>query len=231
MRDGFDGLPIAEIALSAGGMFLVLTTLMNEPTSVLPQKPIHLIIFITICLLGGVATLFPRRCSLDIPVSGDLQPARYTKFLGTRIIHGHHSDCIGFSNHEIRLSEKRICAGCLGLLTGSILAILITTTQIIQNILIPPQSGYLGLLFVAAGLAYSVLVPGSPPALRTSLNALLVTGFALVYLSLTSTRGLGLLGISFGLFWMFTRIRLSRWSHERLCAGCNESCEEKKSES
>jgi hypothetical protein len=229
MRDRFDDLPIAEIVLSFGGMMLVLAILRNEPTSVTTQNPVHLILFITICVLGAVATVFPRKCSPDIPRSSDLQSARYTMFLGTRIIHGHHSDCIGFRNHEIHLGEKRICAGCLGLLAGSILAILITTTQAIQSIPVPPQSEYLGLIFVAAGLAYSVLVPGSSSALRVSLNALLVTGFALVYLSLTRARGLGLMGISLGIFWMFTRIRLSRWSHERLCTGCDEPCEEKKS--
>ena len=227
MRDRFDGLPLAEIVLSGGGMVLVLATLRNEPSSVTPKNPAHFIIFISLCVLGAIATLFPRRCSPDLPTSSDLPPSRYTEFLGARIIHGHHSDCRGLSNHEIRLGEKRICAGCLGLLAGSILAILLATTQTIQSIPVPPQLGYLGLLFVAAGLAYSVLVPGSPPALRTSLNALLVTGFALAYFSLTSARGLGLMGISLGIFWMYTRIRLSRWSHERLCASCDEPCLEK----
>jgi hypothetical protein len=71
------------------------------------------------------------------------------------------------------------------------------------------------------------MIPGSPPVLRTALNAFLVTGFALVYLGLTSAQGLGLMGISLGIFWMYTRIRLSRWSHERLYDGCDEPCNEK----
>jgi hypothetical protein len=227
MRDRFDGLPLAEIVLSGGEMVLVLATLRNEPHSVTPQNPAHFIIFISLCVFGAVATLFPRRCSLDLPTSGDLHLSRYTEFLGVRIIHGHHSDCRGLNNHEIRLGEKRICAGCLGLLAGSILAILLAATQTIQSIPVPPLLGYLGLIFVAAGLTYSVLVPGIPPALRTSLNALLVTGFALVYLSLSSVSGLGFMGLSLSIFWMYTRIQLSRWSHERLCAGCDEPCNEK----
>ncbi len=227
MRERFDGLPLPELVISAVGMILVLIALGSGLSPVTQQNPAHLIMFVAVCALGAVATLFPRRCSPEIRVTGDLHPSRYTDVLGIRVIHGHHSDCSGFSNHEIRLGEKRICAGCLGLLAGSFIAIILTVTQAIQSIPVPPQSGPLGLAFVAAGLAYSVLIPGSPPVLRTVLNALLVTGFALVYLVLTSVRGLGLMGISLGIFWMYTRIRLSRWSHERLCAGCDEPCYEK----
>jgi len=227
MRERSDRLPLPELVLSAVGMVLVLKALENGLSPVTQQDPVHLILFVALCVLGAVATLFPRRCSPEIRVSGDLPPSRYTDVLGVRVIHGHHSDCSGFSNHEIRLGEKRICAGCLGLLAGSLIAIIITVTQVIQNVPVLPQSGLLGLAFVAAGLAYSVLIPGSPPILRMALNAFLVTGFALVYLVLTNLRGLGLMGISLSIFWMYTRIRLSRWSHERLCAGCDAPCNEK----
>ncbi len=227
MSARFNGLPLPELVLSAVGMILVLYALENGLSPVTQQNPAHLIMFVALCALGAVATLFPRRCSPEIRVSGDLPPSRYTDVLGIRVIHGHHSDCSGFSNHEIRLGEKRICAGCLGLLAGSLIAIILTVTQAIHSIPVPSQSGLLGLAFVAAGLAYSVLIPGSPPVLRTALNVFLVTGFALVYLVLTSVRGLGLMGISLSLFWMFTRIRLSRWSHERFCGGCDEPCNEK----
>lgn len=228
MRERFDGLPLPELALSAVGLILVLSAQANGLSNVTQQNPAYLIVFVVLCALGAVATLFPRKCSPEIRVTGDLHPSRYTDVLGIRVIHGHHSDCSGFSNHEIRLGEKRICAGCLGLLAGSLIAISITVAQAILNIPVPPQSGLLGLAFVAAGLAYSVMIPGSPPVLRTVLNVFLVTGFALVYLVLTSVRGLGLMGISLGVFWMYTRIRLSRWSHGRLCAGCDEPCNEKK---
>ena len=205
-------------------MILVFSALENGLSPVTQQNPAHLIIFVVLCVLGAVATLFPRRCSPEIRVTGDLHTSRYTDVFGVRVIHGHHSDCSGFSNHEIRLGEKRICAGCLGLLAGSFMAIIIAVALAIQSVPVPPQSGPLGLAFVAAGLAYSVMIPGIPPVLRTVLNALLVTGFALIYLVLTGVRGLGLMGISLSIFWMYTRIRLSRWSHERLCAGCDEPC-------
>jgi hypothetical protein len=229
MKERLDGLPLPELVLSAVGLILVFNALANSPSPVTQQNPTYLLIFVALCALGAVATLFPRKCSPEIRVTGDLHPSRYTDVLGIRVIHGHHSDCGDLSNHEIRLGGKRICAGCLGLLAGSLIAITITVAQAIQSIPVSPQSGYLGLAFVAAGLSYSVVLPGSPPVLRTVLNALLVTGFALVYLVLTNVRGLGLMGISLSIFWMYTRIRLSRWSHERLCAGCDEPCNEKMS--
>ena len=228
MRERFNGLPLPELVLSAIGLILVFSAIANGLSPVTQQRPVHLFIFVSLCVLGVVATLFPRRCSPEVRVTGDLHPSRYTDVLSIRVIHGHHSDCSGFSNHEIRLGGKRICTGCLGLLAGSFMAIIITVAQATQRIPVPSQYGFMGLAFVAAGLAYCVIFPGSPPVLRTVLNAFLVTGFALVYLGLTSVRGLGLMGISLGIFWMYTRIRLSRWSHERLCAGCDEPCNEKK---
>ena len=216
MREKLDGLPFPELALSAVGMILVLVALGRGLSPVTQQNSVHLILFVVLCILGAVATLFPRRCSPEIVVTDDLHPSRYTEVLGIRVIHGHHSDSRRFRNHEIRLGEKRICAGCLGLLAGSFIAIIIAVTQAIQNIPVPPPFGYLGLAFVAVGLVYSVVIPGSPPVLRTVLNFFLVTGYALVYIALTGVRGLGLLGISLSIFWMYTRIRLSSWSHDRL---------------
>jgi hypothetical protein len=228
MRERFESLPFPELVLSAVGMALVLIALENSLSPITQQNPIHLIIFVSLCVLGAVATLFPRRCSPEIRVTGDLHVSRYTDVLGLRIIHGHHSDCRDLSNHEVLLGEKRICAGCLGLLAGSFIAVFLTATQGIQRMPVPFQFGYLGLAFVAAGIVYSVVIPGSPPVLRTVLNAFFVTGFALEYLVLTSARDLGLMGISLSIFWMYTRIRLSRWSHERLCAVCDEPCDGKK---
>jgi hypothetical protein len=228
MRERFDGLPLPELVFSAVGMIFVFIALENGLSSVTQQNPVHLILFVSWCGLGAVATLFPRRCSPEIRVYGDLPVSRYTEILGIRIIHGHHSECSDLSNHELLLGEKRFCAGCLGLLGGSFIAVLFTVTPAILGVHVPLLFGYLGLTFVAAGIVYSAVVPGSPPGLRTVLNVFLVTGFALVYLVLTSVRDLGLMDISLNIFWMFTRIRLSRWSHERLCAVCDEPCDEKK---
>jgi len=227
MKDARNGTPLAETLLSAVGIILVFWALGGEPAQPVPQDSYQFAAFIAICALGAFATLFPRRCSPEIPRSRDLHPAGYTEFLGARINHGHHKDCEEFINHEILIGGKRVCAGCLGLLAGSILAVAITSHQFVQGYAVGPLSGYLGLAFVVSGLAYSILAPGSPSGFRTLLNALLVTGFALVYLSISSARGLGLLGISFSVFWMFTRIRISRWSHDRPCAGCEEPCIDK----
>lgn len=229
MKDARNGLPLAEILLSALGIILVFWALRGEPAQPSPQDPLQLAAFMTLCTLGAIATLFPRRCSPEIPRNLDLHPAMYTEFLGARIIHGHHRDCPELVNHEIFLSGKRVCAGCLGLLMGSVLAVAIAYLQFVRGFPVDPLSGYLGLVFVASGLVYSVLVPGSPPKVRTVLNALLVTGLVLVYLSLSAS-GLGFMGISLGIFWIFTRIRISRWSHDRLCAGCEEHCIEKMGE-
>ena len=192
--------------------------------SVAQQKPAYFLVFLIICSLGAIATLFPHKCSPEVRSTQELHPSRFTEGLGIRVVHGHHSDCVGFMNHEIQFRKKSLCAGCLGLLAGSLIAIILTVIFFTERLSMPPQTGYLGLIFITAGLVYNLVIPESPPILRIILNAFLVIGFALVHLILTNIYDLGLMSISLSIFWMFSRMRLSRWSHNKICSNCDMPC-------
>ena len=46
---------------------------------------------------------------------------------------GHHPNCDEFSNHKIIIKNKTCCAGCLGLLIGSIVNIILIIFYIIND--------------------------------------------------------------------------------------------------
>jgi hypothetical protein len=131
----------------------------------------------------------------------------------------------------MRIGEKSVCAGCLGLLMGSLIAIFITIIQETQRIPMYQQTGFVGIVFVIGGLLHPTFFQKSKPIFRIILNSFFVIGFALVYIALSTVRDLGLLGIGLCVFWMYTRILLSNWSHDRICNTCDMICIEKEGKS
>jgi hypothetical protein len=184
-------------------------------------------VFSSLCILGGSATLFPHRCSPSISLADSLEPTRYTEFQGVRLVHGHHSTCGRFEDHEFKLKGKTLCSGCTGLLIGSIGSFTITTLHFVYNYRFPVFAGYLGLGFVVLGLLYIPLLKKTVTPLRLAFNAFFVLGFGLL---LSAVDGLGdpvldAIVIGLSVYWMFTRILLSRWSHDKVCSGCDDPCE------
>jgi hypothetical protein len=219
--------PFPELLISVIGILLTISILNKDKPHFSQQNPTYLLIFITLCILGAIATIFPRVCSFELNKNSSLPASRFTHVLGVNIIHGHHMDCTGFTNHEIRIGEKSICAGCLGLLIGSLIAIFITIIQATQRIPMQNQIGFLGIVFVIGGLPYPIVFQKSKPILRITLNTFFVIGFALVYIALSTMSDLGLLGIGLCIYWMYTRIILSNWSHDKICNNCDVLCIEK----
>ena len=186
-------------------------------------------VFSVITILGGMATLFPHMCSATINVSGDLDASRFTELVGYRLVHGHHPSCGDFDDHELKLGGKSLCAGCIGLLIGSTLALVISMFPLIYRYTSSPITGYIGLVLVFLGLIHSTILKSEPPALRTIINALFVMGFSLTLVSSTKFGNLsqGLLLISLCVYWMYTRIQLSAYRHDTICGSCEKPCDKK----
>lgn len=199
-------------------------------------------VFALVCVLGITAVFFPAGCSRAIGhgrVRSSTAPGlektgsepSVSNLMGLRLTHGHHPPCDRFASHEFRVAGKTFCTGCAGLLTGA-LAVLIGTGlyfftgwQIDGSgyaLLIAP--GVLGVLF--ALLQFHVFNI-QRTALRLMINAffvvstfLILVGLDLLVRSLT----LDLVVISFSVFWLYTRISLSNWDHERICSSCHVPC-------
>lgn len=147
--------------------------------------------------------------------------------LGVRIVHGHHPICDGFQGHEFTVSSKTFCASCLGLFIGASAALVTATMRFVFGFTYHPAAAFIGIGCVVLGLTYAPLLRTDMPILRSIFNVGLVTGFALLLAVADEVGGLelDLLVIGICVFWMFTRIQLSNWEHDRICRGCGYGCE------
>ncbi|MGD2142257.1 MAG: hypothetical protein PVH79_02105 [Candidatus Bathyarchaeota archaeon] len=203
----------------------------------LPTNPINSLdgitlwlVFTAISLLGAMVTLMPHLCSQSFMSHSKLDPSRYTMIRGFKLIHGHHPDCVEFEHHEFRYSGRRYCAGCIGLFVGALIAVVIASSYLLFGWEgWPIKLGYLGATSVVTVLGLLTFTSVSKPVLRALFNVILVVGFSLIVISVAKNGGLlrGLIAIGLCVFWMSTRIQISQWSHNRVCAICDEECEEK----
>lgn len=197
----------------------------ESETIVTPDSITVFLLFTLICLLGAIATVLPHICGhRNLP--NTLDPIRYTNFWGVRLVHGHHRLCGEFKNHEIEYNGKTICAACLGLLIGAIIATTISFHHFMLGINYPQTAGYLGLLFTFLGLIYIPILKPENPLLRTFYNALFVAGFALILVVVDNSGSISYdyLIIGLSLFWMYTRINFSSWGHNQICNNCENHC-------
>ena len=198
---------------------------MGDEINVTPDRIPVFILFTSICLLGAIATVLPHLCGhRDLPKT--LDPSRYTDFLGVRFVHGHHKLCKGFKSHEIKYKGKTICAACLGLLIGAIIAASISFHHFILEVNYPLITGYVGLIFTSLGLIYIPILKPENPLQRTIYNILFVVGFALtlVVVDNSGSSSYDYLTIGLSLFWMYTRIKFSNWGHNQICDNCDDPC-------
>lgn len=182
--------------------------------------------FAASCLAGVVLSLRPRalRCAAHGEGGG---PARAAS--GRRPRTGHHPDCDRFREHVIVVRGRARCAGCLGLATGSVLAL----AAIIAFLLAPGPSRSLGapllltgLVLVGIGFAETACHSRHGP-FHVIANALLVTGFFFAVVGvMTATADwiFGLMALIVCFLWMDTRVEISDWKHGEVCAGCPEGC-------
>ncbi|MCP8307523.1 MAG: hypothetical protein H3Z53_06305 [archaeon] len=236
----FDLLPL--IVLSFLGLFIFVILVFSPPVNYeyfLFRKTIVGSVFGLICILGIVAVLSPKECSkifyyrkerssLDKKyISQENWFSNNTSLiLGLKIMHGHHPGCEKFSSHEFRIKDKTFCAGCTGLLLGALISLFGTFIYFSNNLYISPFFISIGLLGVALGLLLP-LINLQRTILRLSLNAFFIFGIFLILIgidTIVQSVFIDLLLISFSIFWLFTRISLSQWNHQRICHECGKKC-------
>jgi ABC-type nickel/cobalt efflux system permease component RcnA len=184
--------------------------------------------FITACLWGLSLTLRPNWWRKLI--SEDAQGYKKQSSLQTRDFCGHHPDCNRFKHHRVTIGGKILCAGCLGLATGSIVVIVLTIVQVVTVAEWPYYLSYflifLGFLMTAFALG-EIILPHRHVIVHMLSNVILVVSFFLITMGvfqLTGDTVYAGITMVFSFLWIDTRIQLSRWHHKRICAGCPESC-------
>ena len=182
------------------------------------RKPLVGAVFAAICVAGMLAAFRPKTCShiLDQHDIYDEQPANPKEKTSYR---GHHPDCGRFSAHVVHVKDMTFCAACLGLAVGAFFALAGTAVYF-----------FCGIDFVQADAR--ILLAGQTAVVlglmqfklkgyfRLLLNSLFVIGgfMALTEVDkLTANVLIDIYVIAVITVWIFTRIILSQWDHQRIC--------------
>lgn len=147
-----------------------------------------------------------------------------------RCLQGHHPDCSVFDSHRVVSHKKTWCAGCLGLLLGCVLSIVLAILYVIvpfqPSLMISRLLFFFGLLIIMLIYLESVLV-SRHAGIHVLFSGLLILGFLFVTISITQLSGeifYGFYTLLLCVLWLDTRIHLSKWHHTRLCRICPHSC-------
>jgi hypothetical protein len=235
LKIGDYSFPFFDIGISMFGLLFTLLLVVSPPIihqSLSWRKPLIGSVFILICTLGILATLLPKRCSQAF----HFQRGTSSLALSRIRIASHHPDCGKFSAHVLRIDGHTFCAACTGLLSGGIISILGALVYFLVGwpfVLAPFAVALIGITAVFLGF-FQLKFRG---ILRSVLNAFFVFGALLILVGVDELSGglfVDFLLESFIAFWIFTRIQLSQWDHQRICKNCEFHCnigEEKKSRS
>jgi len=223
---------LSYLGLSVAGAALLVVFVLMTPapthTLVLLEKMIVAGVFIASCVVGISFSLRPNWVRLFISQKENTVK-NHSEAL-QRSFWGHHPDCKTFENHRVIYLDKTWCAGCLGLLIGCLLSIILMILYVVVPFQQPPTISrllfFLGLLVMA--LVYLEIILGSRHSIIHVLsNGMLILSFFIITASIVELSGkveYGLYTILLCILWLDTRIQLSRWHHRRLCSSCLQSC-------
>lgn len=228
-------LAVLSLLLSVLGLILLPFFFFSSPPIVVfPwQTQIIGVAFAAICVLGIVAGVSPRHCTLSARLRKnqrtDSDTSDKTVIFEERISKkGHHPTCEQYSGHTITVQNRILCAGCTGLVAGATIALIGTTLYFFSGFrfIFPEVVFWVGFLFVVIGLfQHSIyrLVRIAGGGSRVFVNGLFVVGSFLLLaclMQLMNNVVLGVYCLLLILYWIFTRIVMSRRSHRKICSRC-----------
>lgn len=196
-----------------------------------------------VCLLGITAVFFPSHCSTvfqadlienrtdPIAAKSGKTFRKTTTILGLRIRHGHHSSCEGFTAHEFQFADKTFCTACMGLFLGAIFSLVGTIAYFYLGWNIGENIAlflFVGVASIGLGLFQYMFFDIQWRVVRLVLNVLFIVGTFFVVTSIDTALNsltLDLFVIFLAIFWLFTRIVLSKHIHSEICQTCSSKCQ------
>ncbi len=195
--------------------------------------------FSSICILGIFAGIFPSKCSaifhfktktskMHVGISADKPDSAKE----TLLLSGHHPSCGNFDAHRFQLGNTAFCSGCIGLIFGASLSLLIGAAYFFASLpfwLDGRLFFWIGFAGVTCGLLQYHLFNWGKSSVHTVVNAFFAFGVLLLLVGIdimTQNAVLDFYVIALSVFWLFTRIFLSQYDHRNICASCLvEKCE------
>jgi hypothetical protein len=141
----------------------------------------------------------------------------------------HHPNCGRFDDRVVAIRGGLYCGGCLGLMIGSLLSLMLVVVYLLTSGL-EAMMGALTMSFGIGLVALCLMEIGldrGAPWSHVIANVLLVLGFFLVtigVLDATGTLAYGLVAIIVCYLWLDTRIQLSDYRHADTCESCGWGC-------
>ncbi len=235
--------PSFFVLVSFFGLIMISLVTLNAPLlkeDLAWRRPFIGLLFASVCVLGILAVFFPNECSRKFDSGARPNRSRFDGFRrvaaisnsGTcDVLLGHHPTCGQFSSHIFGVGGKVFCATCSGLFLGAILALGGVVVFILGNWQIGSSSIVLvsiGTMDVAIGLFQSILLNFRRSFVRITSGAFLPLGAYLILSGVDQLANdifLDVFVVLLSVFWLFTRISLSHWEHEKMCSECNLDCD------
>lgn len=217
-----------ELLLSFVGLAIIVLLTAFPPTvsaDVPWRKPLIGSIFSLFCVFGVMAVFSPNKCKKMFGTKkqdGGLSSETLATQEKHVVFQGHHPNCGKYSAHVFQIQNKTYCAACVGLLLGGIVALagsvfyFFVDLNVAEYNLLLVLLGLVGIVFGLFQFAFRSLV-------RFLANVVFVVGALFILIAVDATvSGLffDLFVVCLIVFWLFTRISLSQWDHERICFGC-----------
>lgn len=210
-------------------------TFLYRPGGEYQSRQTIVLIFTAICFLGAAAAVLPSECSRVFhdrqtrhrDSSEEDHSARADE--RSRELRGHHPACGRFAAHVFQVRGEVYCAGCMGLLTGAIVAIAGSFAYSVGIFTVAGEASlafWTGFVLVIIGLiqyARPLMANGWVHYLS---NTIFVIGAFLLLLGVVEIDG-GLFSeiyfLIIVLYWILTRIALSNLEHQKTCFLCGSS--------
>jgi len=207
------------------------------------RKPLVGSTLVLIYILGMTAVFFPKSCSKifhgnekGIGSNSNVLFHRKEYFQKScriftiTLTHGHHPICQGFLHHEFQIDKKTFCTACMGLFSGAIVSIFGVVAYFFLEYPIAKYAGFFvtfGVAGVVLGLLQYIFLDFRRKPIRFFLNAFFIFGMFLILVGIDNdvqSLVLDFFLISLFVFWLFTRILLSKWQHTKICSACDLDC-------
>ncbi|MCJ7424874.1 hypothetical protein MUP01_11510 [Candidatus Bathyarchaeota archaeon] len=196
------------------------------------RKPLVGLSFTFICASGIVAAIFPNKCQKGSHFQEKRKRgvSNLARSASHSIIKGHHPDCGEFSAHVVEIRGRTFCAACTGLLIGAVGALLGTAWYFFLGWAFE-QASFPLVLVGQALTACGFFQLASKSITRLFMNAIFVLGPFMILVGLDMLAKsvfidfyvVGLIAL-----WIWTRVLLSQWDHNRTCRVCTQDCGNKR---
>ncbi|MBS7657229.1 hypothetical protein KEJ33_04820 [Candidatus Bathyarchaeota archaeon] len=198
------------------------------------QKQLVGLIFSLICFLGIIAGLSPSMCSRrthykrvgEGGFAGDAHGSEDEGF----VFVGHHPNCGSFSSHVLSFNGRVFCAGCMGLVVGAVMSLVGCFLYFFVGLCVNGFSMvffWLGFFGVSVGLL-QYRISSHSSLVHFVLNVVFVFGSFLLLVAVDSllvSLLLDLYLVALSVYWVLTRIELSRVEHRKKCLRCGKPCD------